>query len=269
MGLQANEKYNQGKVDKLADYLRLYHEKGRPIDYEILIDGFRAVRRTNDPDMFSMFEEFITADTRSVEILFYTGTSNNNDKHIFFFGDHAKEGLSGVDIDSRVEEQFQKRIKASELDDLRKENEELESQVDELEKEVAQLEKEKLEMINSQSPLKGFLGEIGSSFVESFIRRNPNIVKSITGGEALSGLISNENKAPAENNSEGEVSFQAKTSQPSVTEDDKAAITFVNQLKSQFTRDDFDKIMVILQELSSNKSKIEAVLKDMSLQTTL
>jgi hypothetical protein len=72
--------------------------KGQPIDYEILVDGFKAVRRTSDPDMFTMFENFVTADTRSIEILLFTGSSNNNEKRIFYFGEDQKEGLSGVDV---------------------------------------------------------------------------------------------------------------------------------------------------------------------------
>src|ERR1043165_7399868 len=99
MGIIGKQKYAQEKVDKLYDYLNTYHEKGMPIDYEVLVDGFKAVRRTNDPAMFYMFESFVNSDCRSIEILFYTGTSNNNDKHIFTFGDEAKEqqGLSGIE----------------------------------------------------------------------------------------------------------------------------------------------------------------------------
>jgi hypothetical protein len=266
MALHIKEKYNQAKVDKLAEYVRLYNEKGRPIDYEILVDGFKAVRRTNDPSMFSMFEDFVSAESKAIEILFYTGNSNNNDKYIFYFGDAPSEQLSGLDVEARVDEKVQKIETEKKIKELEEEKEELEAQVDELEKEVVKLEKEKQELINSQSPLKGILGEVGSSLVESFIRRNPNVIKGIPGGEALAGLMDGDKKKDDPKNggeSEQEVSFQPKSnSSPAMNEDDRMAIVFVNQLKAKFSKDEFDQILLILEELSNNKSKIEAVLKD-------
>lgn len=260
MAVLTKEKYNQSKLDKLADYLRLYKEKGQPIDYEIMVDGFKAVRRTNDPEMFSMFENFVNADTKSVEVLFYTGTSNNNDKHIYFFGDNnPKEELSGLDIDSRVEEQMARKMKDSAYEDLKKKNIELEKEVSDLEDEIERLEKDKAAYESSQSPLKGILGDIGSSLVESFIRRNPAVMKSIPGGDALAGLIDSDDKRTDKSQAEGSVSFQPK--QPQLSEEDNWAIAFGSQLKSQFKQDEFNDVLEILQALSGDKSKIKTVLQ--------
>lgn len=260
MAVQTKERYNQAKLDKLADYLRLYHEKGQPIDYEIIVDGFKAVRRTSDPEMFSMFENFVNADTKSVEVLFYTGNSNNNDKHIFFFGDSSpKEELSGLDIDSRVEEQMSRKLKDSAFEELKKKNIELEKEVSDLEDEIEKLEKDKATYEASQSPLKGVLGEIGSSLVESFIRRNPNVIKSIPGGDALAGLIDSDDKRKEQPQPEGNVSFQSKNSRAS--EDEMWAIQFAGQLKAQFQNEEFNDVLEILQALSRDKSKIKTVVQ--------
>lgn len=261
MAVQTKEKYNQAKLDKLADYLRLYKDKGQPIDYEILVDGFKAVRRTSDPDMFSMFENFVNADTKSVEVLFYTGNSNNNDKHIFFFGDNSpKEELSGLDIDSRVEEQMSRRMKDSAYEELKKKNIELEKEVADLEDEIERLEKEKSSYEASQSPLKGVLGEIGSSLVESFIRRNPAVIKSLPGGDALAGLIDSDDKRAERSQPEGNVSFKSKQT-PQLSEEENWAIAFGGQLKSQFQQEEFNDVLEILQALSSDKGKIKTVLQ--------
>lgn len=259
MALQAKEKYDPNKVERLSEHLRLYQEKGQPIDYEIIVDGFKVVRRTNDPAMFSMFENFIDANTKSMEVLLYNGSSNNNDKTIFYFGELPKEGLSGVDIDNRVDEGVQRKLKERDYDALKKDNQDLEKEIDELEKQVEQLEKEKAELVASQSPLKGVLGEIGSSLVESFIKRNPQVMKSIPGGEALAGLIENDDKSksPEETSPESEVTF---TSKSNLSEDHKYAIQFVDQLKAQFTREEFDKVLLILEGMSNDKGKIETIL---------
>jgi hypothetical protein len=71
--------------------------KVNPLITKSLVDGFKAVRRTSDPDMFTMFENFVTADTRSIEILLFTGSSNNNEKRIFYFGEQP-EGRTYLEL---------------------------------------------------------------------------------------------------------------------------------------------------------------------------
>jgi hypothetical protein len=267
MALQSKERYEPRKIERLIEHLRLYSERAQPIDYEIIVDGFKVVRRTSDLAMFTLFESFVDADTKSMEVLLYTGASNNNDKRIFYFGEPPKEGLSGLDIDARIDEQVQRKLKEKESDTLRQQNEELRLEIRELEKDVEQLQKEKADLEASQSPLKGFLGEIGSSFVESFIRRNPNIVRGIPGGEALAGLIENDNQRKAEEHEENvAVSFQPGGRESVTNPEDQAAITFVNQLKAQFDREEFDNLLIILQALADDKSKIPFVLSQLNVK---
>jgi len=270
MAIIAKQKYTQEKADKLQDYLKLYHEKGMAVDYEILVDGFKAVRRTNDPEMFTMFESFITPDSKSVEILFYTGTSNNNDKHILTFQDEVKEqGLSGIEIDNRIQEAIEREKRNWEFESLRKENKDLKDEIEELESEIEKLEKEKDEITSNQSPLKGVLGEIGSSFVEGFIRRNPKLIAKLPGGETLAGLIEEDNKERSleeATTEETEVSFKPKSesNSPASSEEERNAIVFVNQLKSSFTKDEFDQVLQILQHLSDHKEMIQKLLDNLN-----
>jgi FtsZ-binding cell division protein ZapB len=269
MALPNKEKYEQKKIDNLLSYLRLYHEKGQPIDFEILVDGFKAVRRTSDPDMFSMFENFVTADTRSIEILLFTGSSNNNEKRIFYFGEEQKEGLSGVEVKSIVDEEVQRKLREKEYEALKEENNNLKQHIADLESEVDELEKNNARLELKQSPLNSFLGDVGSSLVESFIKRNPKLMASFPGGEALAGLLQSDNsEANEEPTPESEVSFKAKTSssQSSLSEDEQAAIQFVNQLKSQFSKEEFEKVLLILQTLADDKSKIELILNHVNIK---
>lgn len=271
MGHISKERYEQKKIDRLLNHLRIYHEKGHPIDFEIFVDGFKAVRRTNDLDMFSLYEDFVDADTKTVEFLFYTGNSNNNHKHIFTFGstqasEQTKEDLSGVDVEERIEEGVQRRLREARFTELEAENKELQEEIRDLEKDINRLEREKAEILSRQSPLNSVLGEFGSSFVESLIRRNPKIVSALPGGEALAGLLQSDNAEPAsEQSPESEVSFKPKST--AITDDgntpsesDQAAIYFVEQLKAKFTREEFDKVLCILQALAEDKDKIDVVL---------
>lgn len=266
MALISKQKYDPAQVQKLADLVRLYRDREQPFDYEIVVDGLKVVRRTSDPEMFFVFENFVSADTKNVEVIFYNGNSNVNERRMFtFIDDEPEKGLSGVEVESRIEEKVRKEM---EHDQLKRDNKELNNKVEELKKEIEDLEKVNEELINSQSPLKGFLGEIGSSFVESFIRRNPNIIKGLPGGEALAGLIETDNKRK-ENEEQvpnNEVNFKPKSEGDSLSEDERNAITFVNQLKAQFQREEFDKVLLILQTLADDKSKIDLILNHVNIK---
>jgi hypothetical protein len=261
MAIVSKEKYDPEQVEKLYDLVRLYHDKDKAFDYEIIVDKLRVVKRTSDPEMFYLFENFVGADTKAVEIVFYTGTSNVNERRIFSFIDEPEAaGLAGIDLQEtmkyQLEEKKNEMLKEIRHEQVEKENQDLKSKISELETAIRELEKENEQLVGSQSPLRPFLGEIGSSLLESFIRRNPKIVKNIPGGEALAGLIE---PAPPEtaDGPEADVSFQPKER----SSEDQMAITFVNQLKAQFRKDEFDKVVLILQKLAVDKSMIDQFLK--------
>ncbi|MBT1688884.1 hypothetical protein [Dawidia soli] len=264
MGFVKKESYDPIKVEKRQEYLRLYAEKGRPIEYEIVVDGFKAVRRTSDPEEFMDFNRFVDGDTKAIEILFFTGSSNNNDRYIFTLTDNTKEGLSGIDIDAKIAEQVDRQKRDWQHATLEREFNELKSEYAELEKELEKLEIEHKALKEQQSPLKGLLGEIGSTFVESFIRRNPSIIKSMPGGEALAGLINVPAQNP-ESATEGSVSFHAKGDSHELTEDEQAAVSFVEQLKAQFLKEEFDRVILILQALAEDKRKIDVVINTVAI----
>lgn len=259
MAIIAKQKYAQEKIDKLHDYLKIYRDKGMPIDFEVLVDGFKAVRRTSDPDMFPMFESFVTPESQNLEVLFYTGSSNNNDKHIFVFGDEPKEqGLSGIEIDNRIHEGIEREKRNWEHESLKKENKQLREEIAELEEDIEKLEKEREESLSQQSPLKNLLGEVGSSFVESFIRRNPRLISNLPGGHALAGLLENETGTEDIKPIESEVTFEPKDKQ-ALSQEEERAIVFVEQLKASFTKSEFDQVMEILQMLALDKEQIKHV----------
>lgn len=263
MAIISKEKFSQEKMDKLLEYLKMYQELMQPIDFEIVVDGFKAVRRTDNTELFPYYENFINANTKGIEVLFYQGTSNNNDKHIFTFAEEPKDtGLSGIEIDNRIQEGIEKEKKTWEFEQLRQKNKELEGEVEELEEEVDKLEKQLSEAKLRESPLKGFLGEMGSTMVESFIRRNPQMLANIPGGQALAGFIEEDNKRLEEGGDRKEpelqVSFRAKEEEP-VSSEAKEAANFVKYLKGKFNQQQFGKLMQIIDLLAEAPEKIDSV----------
>jgi hypothetical protein len=269
MGLIAKERYDQRKIDRLLDHLKIYFEKGRPIDFEIIVDGFKVVRRTSDIEMFGLYENYVDADTKNVEFIFYSGTSNSNDKHIFHLGNAPKQTLDGIDVEDEIESGVNQRLREQEFVKLQDKNKELEDEIKDLEKEVERLEKTNEQLEASRSPLHGVLGSLGSSMVEAFIKRNPKIMASIPGGSALTGLL--DDSIPIPPAEDVEVSFKPKSSEDTsagqaLSEHDQQAIQFVNQLKEAFNKEEFDKISLILQSLAQDKSRFDSVFQTLNIQ---
>jgi FtsZ-binding cell division protein ZapB len=275
MGLIAKEKYEQRKVDRLADHLKIYYEKGQPIDFEIIVDGFKVVRRTSDIGMFGMYENYVDADTKSIEFLFYSGNSNSNDKHIFLLSDVSVKpaSLDGINVEEEIKSGVNQKLRDIDFEKLQGENKELEAEVKELEKEVDRLEKENEILQASKSPLNGVLGNLGSSLIESFIKRNPKIMATIPGGEALAGLLDSDPSTVAEVTEDAEVSFKPKSqgenqniAQSPLSEEERYALIFVGQLKAQFTKVEFDKIRLILDALADDKQRFDIVFEHLNIQ---
>jgi len=144
MKRQTEERYEQAKIEKLIQYLRLYSEKGQPVEYEILIDNFKAVRRTNDPENFLMFKNFMTEDTRVIQVLLFSGSSNNNEKRIFYLGKSPikKENtISSNDLKKTVKE---RQNINQQLVYLHEENAALRKQISELQSKNEVLEQRQL-----------------------------------------------------------------------------------------------------------------------------
>lgn len=260
-----NEKYEQEKINQLQQYLRQYAEREKPIDYEILVDGNTVVRRTDDPELFTMFEPFVTANTKCVVILLYKGKSNNNDRFIYRFSDAPEASLLGLpaqkekSVQAQIDEALQNERQKRELQDIIKENEELKEENESLEEEIEELQTQISELEAKQSPLNGFLGDVGSTFVESFIRRNPQILDKLPGGTSLAGLLTEDNSAQHRTpQPETSVSFSPKSS--SLSEEDKAAVDFMNQIRERFTQEEFSKILALLESFATDKKQIDEVL---------
>jgi hypothetical protein len=82
MGIVQKEKYSPSRIENLKLYLSKHAENGMASDYEILLDGLRVVPRTSDISYFDLFEDFVSAHSKCVEIILYRGKSNHNKMYI-------------------------------------------------------------------------------------------------------------------------------------------------------------------------------------------
>jgi len=268
------ETYSRQKIDTLYQYLQNSKEQGEPEDYEIFVDAFKVVKRTQDLNRFETYSDYIQPETKEVTVVIYDGTSPRNTKHIFKLKEDAdKQALSGLEIDSRINERIKAEKEKWETDLLRKENEELKQDLADADAEIEKLEAQ----LEQSKGNKGFsmgnvnVGEFASIMLEGMIRRNPQMLAKLPGGEALAGVIIQDNeekeklltKAPE---AEPEVTFSKGVGNTSatLTEEEKAGVEFIKHASTKFSREQMTQVMLILDVLSQKPEDIDKTVQFLS-----
>ena len=269
-----NEKYSQQKIDNLYHYLQSSKEQGEAEDYEIFVDAFKVVKRTNDLARFETYSNYIQAETKSITIVIYDGSSPRNTKHIFTIKEDGASGLNGIDVDTRIEEKIRVEKEKWETDLLKKENEKLKTELSEAEAYIEQLETDAEKSKDKKFRMGDVnVGEFASVVLEGFVRRNPQLLTKLPGGEALAGVIEQDNaeteKALLEKNPEVEVSFKKSGGSGSnatgdLSEEDKSYLEFIKSLKDKFDNEQMTSVLLILDTLSKSPSDIDPTIQFLS-----
>lgn len=254
--------YTTEKLLKVKRLLEKAKEKNTPRYYEIMVDGFKVVQRTNDLSDFDSHEEFVDEDTREVVVLLYSEspTSPRNTKHIFRLKEIKKEtpvvtpmqqGLSGVELQAKIDEvverkDMQNQIKdlQKQLEDAQKKNTEADEYIDQLEEKVQTLEKEVEEVKSKTGERWMKLAENPPMWVQQLV------VGKIT-GNALSGT---EQKEP-----EGDVTFSKKSSNAGLSEAQQRHLQVIQAMEQELNEEQLHTLMQINDTLITDKDKIPEV----------
>lgn len=262
----------QDKPDELYKELERIQKKldeddkqGKSTYYDVKVDGITAIERTNDPEKFQLVEEYISIlSTQVIEVRFYRGASFRNESVQIFLQGNMPQSQPRVNLDDlqlRMDEKLTqaKRDWACEqlqrdFDKLKTEHDELGEYTDKIEEELKVFREKKLHMG------KVNLGELGGILLEGFIRRNPQILSKLPGGEALAGVITEDNEqklleTPVEN-TEGEASVSRSSSDPS---EDDGYLELLRQIQNSFSQSDFLQVMGILDKFIKDPSLIPVV----------
>jgi hypothetical protein len=107
------------------------------------------------------------------------------------------------------------------------------------------------------------LGELASVMVEGMVRRNPQLLTKIPGGEALAGIIEEDNKERenrGEETEDAEVTFIKNTEkQKEFSEDQKRFLQVLEMLEESFDEGELGLINAILSRLMQKKQDLITV----------
>lgn len=264
------DNYDQLKIDKLKHYLDAQAEKGLPKPFEIFVDNLKVVAKTDDPSEFDSYEFYMNEDTEKVRILIYNSNlSPRNDQYCFLVQKNVGgKSLNGLgEIESIVQEKLAARDREyemnrlrEELDTTKQELEETEEYAEKLEKEIQQLKENKFKLGNIH------IGELASVAMESLIRRNPQFLTKLPGGEALAGIIVQDNQdqqarmLQQKAEPEAEATFKRKEeSTQQVSEEELRQLHFINQILDHFDEQQVNVFNVLLAKLAEEPTKLKEV----------
>ncbi|MDP3557671.1 MAG: hypothetical protein Q8T03_09875 [Bacteroidota bacterium] len=271
-----NESYDQLKIDKLKLYLQTQAERNNPRYYEIFVDNLKAVHKTNDVADFDSFEDYMTEDTEKIRILIYStnSTSPRNDQYTFRLKKIEEQKqvvaptLSGIEIENRLDEKLQTHRERWEHEALVKELEQTKQQLKESEEYAEKLVAE-LNVFRGKKMHWGNvnLGELASVVVEGIVRRNPQMIAKLPGGETLAGIIEEDNKErtnPTTAVNDGtKVSFKMKDEgeekQIALTEEEKGYLNFMRGIANSFEDEEIIILTQVINKLEEDTTQLKPV----------
>lgn len=240
-----NDTYDQLKIDKLKYFLEAQAAKGQAKPFEIFVDNLKVVSKTEDPGEFDSYEFYLNEDTEKVRILIYNSSlSPRNDQYCFMVqtGKTEKSGNGLGEIEGIIQEKLAARDREyevaklrEELDFTRQELQDSEAYSNKLEKEIVNLKENKFKLGNIN------MAELAGIALESIVRRNPQILSRIPGGEALAGMISQDNQDKerllTENTSQETTAKFEKDTTPDLTEQEKKQLSLLRGIEQGFNEE--------------------------------
>ena len=263
------ENFDQLKIDKLKHFLEDMADKGQPRPYEIFVDALKVVPKNSDPANFENYDYYLNEDSEKIRILIYnTNQSPRNDQYNFLVQKNKQEkSANGLgEIDAIIQEKLSAREKEYEFAKLQGELAEAKKQLEESEEYAESLELQLEEAKTNKYKLGNInVAELASITLEGMIRRNPQMLAKIPGGEALAGIIEEDNldaakKQLAPTTAEGEASFQKQEKgTESLTESQKRHLHFFSMLEEKFTETQLDDVMQIIHKFAEEPAQMPIV----------
>ena len=275
------DKFDQQKVDRLKIHLEAQAQKGHPKFYEIFVDNLKAVQKTDDPNQFEGYEDYMTSETAQIKILIYTsGVSPRNEQYVFSMKaknpqEALEMGLDGVALmltKSELSElKLNRDIQLAEselVQQLNAEIEKLDAQLEEQSNYVALLEQGIEQAKANGNKLGGIdLGVIITEGLDGLLRKNTHLIGQIAGLDGVAKIIDKDTlqqQLPPARQENAEVSFTKKTatnSSPALSEEETHFLSFFSELQKNCSEEELCEVIEILHRLSQDKTQIEPVIE--------
>lgn len=269
------EKFDQHRIDILKRHLQREQEKGRAKDFEILVDGFRVVSRTDNLEEFEDYEQEIKDTTHNVSILIYDGPgTNRNTRYSFSLqGEPVKrtnQPVNGLgEIDQVIAQKLEEREQEHERNRLKEQLKATKDQLSESEEYAESLEKRIKDMEERRYTQAVSLGEVASVVLKTLVKEH---AARIPGGQALAGLlgadIEDVSSAIVQPANEATASFERQPVADALSEETRNRLSLIAQMQERFNEQQMIAVFSIIDHLAIAPDKIAAVLSMLNMETS-
>ena len=275
-----NKAYNSEEVGLIYRMI-----EGGDKDYDILVDNKPNVLRTNDPEKFYGYEQYIKPETYCITFRIFQGKSYGADSHVLSFPGvpvpaqapvpvatpvpsipfmameeppkpaEGFKGFGGITSEEGLTGFINKELNAKKLEwdyaQLNKEHENLKTEFKAVLKENGDLEKQLESTVASNAKL-GMLGTIAGPFFDNMLASS-NKLKNTALGSLLTPI--EQTGAPHQAHDYGEASF-APAAAPAV---EPGMLEFCKYITDTFTPAEFSEIAGVVGAMGRDKSLINTV----------
>ncbi len=257
------EKYDQRRIDSIRRSLQREADKGRPRDFEIIVDGFKVVPRTNDLNEFDEYEQEIREGTRNVSFLLYDGPgTNRNTRYSFSFQQQGSPEPAATlgEIDGVIAQKLAERDKDYELARLREKLQETETQLTEAEDYADQLQNRITELEQEGKGRMLKLGDLGASIIMGVLRSS---ARNSEAGKALAGLLGVEDTTslPTVSSTEPEGNASYQRQEQELDENTRNRIALLEQMQQRLDERQMVGVLNIIGYLTDNPGQISVVIE--------
>jgi hypothetical protein len=261
------KKYSPFNLEQFTNWLRDMKDNNQPKFIEVYVDDMKVVAKTDNIDEFERHEQYVDDETEKIRVLVYnTEKSNRYKQHIFKLKEpqSSAQPLSGTEVTQQIEDGISRGLKAMEekllCDQVKKElaesKEELKDAKEYSDKLAAYIEslKEKIGNADGRKEIMGMIRDYGPALLG--VKVPPSSNAPLSGNPV-------EDKNPEE-----QAEFKMKNSEEnSFSEDEKNLLEFGKSLRANFTKEEFEMVMTILDELVKDKANVKSVQSFLNINT--
>lgn len=254
------EKYSQGRIDVVRRFLQRETDKGKPRDYEIIVDGFKIVSRTDDLKEFEDYEQELKEDTRNISILVYDGPNTNRNTRHSFSLEGSGNTLSGLgEIDQIISQRLSEREREYELQRTQEKLSATEQQLAEAEEFADQLEQRIRDMEQARYTNAVSLGEVASALLSGILQKNAG---KIPMGQSLAGLLSGSTPPVSDSHTSPQdaVSFEKQVTTQH-DEQTQARLALIERMQQRLDEQQLVGLLSIIDYLCEHPNNISTVIE--------
>lgn len=269
MSSREYQPYDTHEIESVKQILISESKNATPLFFEVKIDGFMKIRKTNNVARFDELYSFINDKTKELVIFIYT-EPNNDKKEWYKFRlkeEPETKSMNGFDIDAKVDEKmkvFEKDMEHKQTKEkLREEQEKIKSA-----EQYIEILENRIESMQAKPNHFGNwdLGKLAASTIEGIAVHYPKILEKVPVLNGIAKVIQEDVKSkPAQLNGsfEGDVSFKVKEQKtelsPQAQEHEQTIRQLVDFVGEHFDEQQRRILGLVIVELGEDTSQLQPV----------